>query len=264
MATHIIPAVPPDLRELEIKRTELETLEVELTQGELELATLKGELLAFERHYLRIVGIRQAELDEIEAQVLEMLSRFSPEDSEAIEQARHARGQAQESAKATGFVRDLPEEREHFEPSVDLKQCYREIAKLIHPDLAIDDQERALRTLLMAEANLAYQKGDQAHLRRILLHWKHNPQSLKGEDAGAQLARIICRITQIKERLSAIQTETEEFNVSELYQLKIQVDEAALHGTDLLATMAEHLDHQVAEFRQRLADLVSMYSESLL
>jgi hypothetical protein len=33
MATHIIPAVPSDLRELEIKRIELETLEVELTQG---------------------------------------------------------------------------------------------------------------------------------------------------------------------------------------------------------------------------------------
>jgi hypothetical protein len=83
MATHIIPAVPPDLRELECKRTELEILDVELTQWE--LATLRGELLAFERHYLRIVGSRQAELDEIEAQVWEMLSRYSPEDSEAIE-----------------------------------------------------------------------------------------------------------------------------------------------------------------------------------
>ncbi len=261
MATHIIPAESPDMRELSVKRAELDSLEVELAQSELELATLRGKLLAFERHYLRIVGVRQAELDEIEAQVWELLVKLRPEDSEAGEQAKQTRTQAQESSKTTQSMRDMPEERGLFEPSMDLKQTYREIAKLIHPDLATDEQERALRTVLMAEANLAYQNGDEAYLRNIMLRWKNDPNYHRRQDAGIQLAHIICRITQVNERMADICRELAELKTSEFHQLMLQVEEAAHSGIDLLAAMAGQLDRQVAEFKQRLADLVSMYTE---
>ena len=48
----------PEEEELEKKRSELATLEGELTQRELELTTLQSEPHALEARYLRVVGIR--------------------------------------------------------------------------------------------------------------------------------------------------------------------------------------------------------------
>jgi len=64
------------------------------------LATLQAELRSFEGTYLRAVGSRLAELDEIEAQIAEAASRNQPEDPEAQDRASQARAQAQESARA--------------------------------------------------------------------------------------------------------------------------------------------------------------------
>lgn len=50
----------PEERELENKRAQLATLEVELAQHELDLATLKAELEIFDARYMREVGILYA------------------------------------------------------------------------------------------------------------------------------------------------------------------------------------------------------------
>ena len=68
MSTDITRRKTPEESELEQKQTNLEILEEELTQRELELATIKADLQAFEGLYLRIVGIQYAELDKIIAQ----------------------------------------------------------------------------------------------------------------------------------------------------------------------------------------------------
>lgn len=60
----------PEERELAKKEAQLATHEEELAQRELELATLHAELRAFEQMYLRVVGTRYADLDEIEAKLL--------------------------------------------------------------------------------------------------------------------------------------------------------------------------------------------------
>ena len=68
----------PEERELDRKHTALAALEARLTQQELELTTLQVELRAFEAHYLRVVGRRYAELDDIEATV-EHVKRTDPD-----------------------------------------------------------------------------------------------------------------------------------------------------------------------------------------
>ena len=65
MINEIIKGQTPEEQELHRKLFELADLEEELAQRELDLATLKAELNAFEISYLRIVGVRIAELDEI-------------------------------------------------------------------------------------------------------------------------------------------------------------------------------------------------------
>ena len=138
----------PEERELAKKRFELTTLEEELAQRELALPTLQSELRAFEIRYLRIVGIHYAELDELEAQIVEAQARLSPQDTRLQEHASQARTQAQESAQTVG---DRPElgQPDTFQPSERLKKIYRDLAKRIHPDLTTDDHERARRQRLM-------------------------------------------------------------------------------------------------------------------
>ena len=72
MRTEIIKGKTPEEQELSKKLSELSELEEELAQRELDLATLQAELNIFESNYLSTVGVRLAELDEIEAQVAEI------------------------------------------------------------------------------------------------------------------------------------------------------------------------------------------------
>jgi len=236
------------------KLSELATFESELAESELELATLRAELQALERQYLRVVGVRFAELDEIEAKIAEALADQSPGDTSAHDRAASARSRAQESAQAAGTVRE-PSERERFEPSEDLKKLYRDVAKRIHPDLATDENERERRTHLMAEANKAYEEGDEERLKAILREWGSSPEAVPGDSVGARLVRTIRKIAQVEERLRAIKTEIASIKESDLYDLKTKVEEALKDGRDLLAEMAYQIEQQIKDARKRLKEI---------
>jgi hypothetical protein len=244
----------PEERELSRKRVELASLEAELAQRELDLVTLHGELRAFEARYLRTVGARYAELDDLEAQIAQVVARLTPTDPQAQERAAHAHAQAQDSARATETMYE-PAQATEFKPSETLKKLYREVAKRLHPDLATDEAEQARRTRLMAEANRAYEEGDEARLQAILREWESSPESVKGEGAGADLVRIIRKIAQVEERLKTIEAEMTRLRASDLYQLKVKVHEAGNEGRDLLAEMATQVDQQIASAQKRLAEL---------
>lgn len=256
MSTEIVRTQTPEERELAKKLAELAVLEGELAERELDLATLQAELRFFEARYLRIVGIRYAELDEIEAQIAEALARLRPHDTQNQEQAARARAQARESAEAAGSAQETREQI-RFTPSERLKKLYREVAKRIHPDLANDPKERTRRTQLMAEANRAYEEGDEARLEAILREWEGGRESVRGEGPGAELVRVIRKIARVEERLRTIQRQIAELLESDLYQLKTKVEEAANKGRDLLAEMAAQLDEQIAAARKRFADLTT-------
>lgn len=244
----------PEERELEKKSFELASLQAELAQRELDLATLHAELRAFEERYLQIVGVRYAELDEIEAQIAEAQTRLNPRDNKARGQATQARAKAQESAKATGAVQET-EQPAKFKPSENLKKLYREVAKTIHPDLAEGESDRIRREKFMAEANRAYEEGDEARLQAILNEWNSSPESVKGDGPGAELVRVIRKIAQVERRLRAIEIQIAELEKSGLYRLKERVEEAEEQRRDLLAEMAATLDEQISEARKHLDEI---------
>jgi len=254
MGKNITKIQTPEEKELEKKLSELATLESELAESELELATLRAELQALERRYLRVVGVRFAELDEIEAKIAEALADQAPGDTYTRDQAAGARARAQESAQAAGTVRE-PSEREKFKPSENLKDLYREVAKRIHPDLATDEEERKRRTQLMSEANKAYEEGDEERLRAILREWESSPEAVPGDSEGARLVRTIRKIAQVEERLRIIKTEITALKESDLYELKTKVEEAVKQGRDLFAEMAAQLDQQIEDAHRRLSEI---------
>jgi hypothetical protein len=259
MASSIARRQTPEEQELEKKKAELGALESDLAQRELELATLQAELNAFERRYLRIVGVCYAELDGIEAQIAETLARQRPKDEKNQREAAEARAKAEESARATGAAKD-EKRASDFKPSEDLKKLYREIAKRIHPDLTTDEKERVRRNEIMAEANRAYEEGDEAKLRAILEEWESSPDTVKGEGVGAELVRVIRKIHQVQKRLAEIGNLIKQLKGSELCQLKAKVEEAAKEGHDLLKEMADRLSHEITKARIRLSKVAATKS----
>ena len=245
----------PEERELSQKLEELSNLQTLLAQRELDLTTLQAELHAFERRYFRVVGVRYAELDEVEAEIADLLLRSSPQNQEMRMRASEARGRAKESAHESKIVQETAGHAEKFKPSDDLKKLYRDVAKSIHPDLATDDEDRARRQRFMAEANQAYEEGNEIRLREILREWESSPDAIKGDGVAAELIRVIRKIAQIQERLRAIEATIDDLRSSDLYRLKGEVESAEAEERNLLTEMASRLDRQIADARKRLAGL---------
>jgi DnaJ-domain-containing protein 1 len=220
MSDRLVISLSPELEELQRKAEELSALEADLVQGELDLATTHGELQNFEREYQQIIGTRYAELERIEIQIAEYMAYL--------------------------------ESNRDFKPSEDIKQVYRQVAKLIHPDLTTDPQQKIARQQLMTEANQAYEDGNIDRLREILRSWESRPEAVEGEGIGAELIRIIRKIAQCRDRLRAIQEEIAAIRETELYQLQLAVNSAKENGENLLAAMAQDIDDQIALAQQEL------------
>jgi len=240
----------PEEQELVKKRAELAPLEAMLAQRELDLLTLQAELNEFEALYLRVVGVLYTQLDEIEAQIAEAEAELDPNDSKAKERAAEARERADESAHATNAINE-PTNKGKFNPTDSLKKIYRELARIIHPDLVLDPAEKERRHSLMAEANKAYEEGNEELLASMLDEWQNSPENVKGEGVASELIRLIRRIAQAGERLRVIEDDIVTLEGSELFELRSKVHEAELEDRDLLAEMAAQIERQIADAHDR-------------
>jgi hypothetical protein len=250
----------PEERELSRKQDELAILAERLSQSELEITTIKADLQAFETRCVRFVGVKYAELDDIEAEMAEIHARLHPGDDRRREQAEEARDNARESARAAEAARGR-EKQDDFCPLEDLKKLYREAAKAMHPDLAPDEKMRLARQAMMVEVNLAYEKQDMEGLRSLLRRWENSPESVEGEGTWAELIRIIRKIALVEERLAGIEAEMAELRATDFWLMKEKVRNAERGGRDILAEMAAAVEGQIIEAKKRLGDLTRMVVE---
>lgn len=240
----------PEDQELARKLVEQAAIESELAERELRVANLRAELTAFERRYLHFIGARYAELDEYQAQLAERLARQQPGNERAQRAAREARARANDTKSVAGEKSE--KEPRAFQATPEMKRMYRDVAKRIHPDLTSDRDDRAKRQQLMAEANQAYEQGDEARLAKILNAYECSPESVHGEGPGAELIRVIRRLSQARGRLAEIEAELQQLVRSDLYELKERVSEAEKFGRDVLREMTAKVDTQIAQVRVRL------------
>jgi serine/threonine protein kinase len=245
----------PEDSELAKKRAELAPLEAILAQRELELATLQAELHDFEAQYLRIVGVRYTELDEIEARIAEAIAKLDPTDEIARARAEQARLQAEDSAEATKSV-SVEKPSGKFAPSDTLKKLRREAARLIHPDTVLDEREKQRHHDWMAKVNKAFDERDEEGLREILDQWESSPESIKGEGVGPELIRVIRKIALVEKRLKTIEKETQSVEASDLYNLRSKAVAAETDGRNLLEEMQAQVEGQIDEAQNRLEEIL--------
>jgi hypothetical protein len=250
-----LAAPTPEERELSRKLAELEEVEAALDEQERARAKLETELHVFEVHYLAAVGKRYAQLDAIEAEIAELEAERQPGNAALLVRAEEARARAQESADALDAGR-AAQDRHPFPPSASLKQLFRKVARLIHPDLAEDEAARRKREALMAAANRAYETGDEARLASLLNEWEESPEAVVGHDAAAELLRAVRQIARVQDRIESVAREIAALRESDLDRLRIRVEAAEAAGRDLLAEMAAAVEPQIEQATARLEALL--------
>jgi hypothetical protein len=107
----------------------------------------------------------------------------------------------------------------------------------------------------MTEANLAYERGDEAKLREILEEYDSNPDLVVGSDVGAELVRTIRRLSLVSTKIKKVELEISDLNNSELAKLRATVNEGNRTGKDVLGQLAEQLKRRIQERRERLYSL---------
>lgn len=263
---------------LEKKRAELAVLETQLAERELELHTLRGGMIAFEKQFDALTGERYAQLDELHAQIAEKQPPRARAEggAEAGAKGADAKSQAaggggagrsrrpfrkmqpkaieQKSAQASESV-PPGEKPADFNPAESLKRLYRDVAKTMHPDLADSDDDRAQRHAFMIRANEAYEASDQRKLQEVYHEWEQSPASVKGAGPAADLVRVIRKIAWCEERIVRIGIELQQIQTSGLFGMKMMADEAAQFERDILSEMTRRLDEEIEAARAQLSQL---------
>jgi hypothetical protein len=241
----------PEAEELARRKAQLLVLSEELVRRERDLDAYRVELHHFESRYRKTLGGRYARLDELadllDAARDEADGRQRPE-PDPEDPAERYPGQG---LPGGGQNWDWGEREPEPEPrpviGEQAKRLFRQLARIIHPDLVGDAAERERRTNLMVAANLAYEQGDVAALEKLLGDWERSPEAVTGHGALAQLERTVRRIAQIQARIDDIDEELAELEASAMGWLRRRTDKAAREGWDLLAHMVRELDRQILE-----------------
>ncbi|CAN5345897.1 hypothetical protein BH10ACI1_BH10ACI1_23610 [soil metagenome] len=243
----------PEEIELNKKKRVLERLKDRLADCEEEMTELRAELEQFEARYTMEVARFYAELDEIEAQIAEEEVKLVPDDEEIKKRAEELRKRAEESAAANN------EENwnctQNRKPTAEAKKAYHNLARIIHPDLALDAEEKAKRHNLMAKLNDAYSAGDQNRLNKLVEDFRDSPDLVRGDSIGDELVRAIRQISQIKNRLKELCEEKLVAEFSELFILQQKVQAEMNEGRNLLKQMGERTKTHIKKSERRLTNL---------
>jgi hypothetical protein len=240
----------PEEQELLRLETEQAELEEQVASAELALETSKTETTQFQHRYHETVGRLYAQLDELEAQLAKAQAERFPNDATAQAYAHAAERQAKSSAEEVGLIEAQPAPPPVI--TAELKLAYRQAAKLMHPDRATTDEERERRNKLMAQVNIAYERGDLKAIEKLINEFGQDPEAILGEDVASRLVKSIRRIAQLRRRIGEVQQAIETMQQTELFQLKQTTEHAEAKGGDPLGDLAKQLIKQISERKTQL------------
>ena len=261
----------------------------ELTQLENEVLTLRDQLARLEQEYVDL----RMELDEFE---LLYTARVGPIEAQLAEAQLHIdeyklrielvqwRGKSlspiQLEAEVENRLRDQRERAEAIQANadvarsfvppppidaasnLDLKQIYRELAKRTHPDLAIDEPDRAIRSQQMVDINALYARRDLEGLRKML-RLMEAVQRSRSETPEQRLARLKDEQQRLAMAIRHKKAEIAEINRDPLMALKLDVALGRSRGRDVLAETAQQMQIRLIEAENELRGLIAKFMETI-
>lgn len=240
-------------------RAQINQIEQEIAVAELELAQLNGELAEFEAEFDRRVGPALQQLTELEAEVSHYLQRIKQMRAEKRFGEGYQPVEDQFDAKWNRSRQPSPSVPPPAPPpltAVRLKKVYRELARRYHPDLAIDEADRAARTAVMTAVIEAYQAQDLAALLAIAHPTEANKATaVVPPPAVVAALGLEQQLKQAQDRLRHLQTRLQNFHHQPLVELSLESRLAARDGRDLLAEMVQNIVQKVAR-KQAERDLL--------
>jgi len=135
----------------------------------------------------------------------------------------------------------------------DITTAYREAMKVIHPDLAVDDEERRYRTDMAKKINEAYARGYIDLINNILEDFK---LSIRTDDILAQ--RLLLLIRQefaLKRRIEERRQELEMLRSSEISALHVEFANNFETEEESFAALADTILNTIASNARRAAIL---------
>ena len=240
----------PEEQELNRLESEQAELEEQVTSAELTLETSKTETAQFQHRYHQTVGRLYAQLDELDAQIARVQAGLSPDDAAVQAYAQAAEQQAKSSAEEAGLIEAQPAPPPVITP--ELKLAFRQAAKLMHPDRATTEPERLRRTELMAQVNLAYERGDQKAIEKLIKEYGQDPEAITGGDVASRIVKAIRRIAQLRRRMGEVQQQMDAMQQTEIFELKQTIEETEAMGGDPLGDLAKQLMQELSERKIQL------------
>lgn len=235
----------------------LEELRPQLIDAEAQLAERLAAISAFEFQLRARLESLSRRLDSIQSEIDELRRalrhyRDSLLDWDDAQPRRESQEQwrFEETVGASGTFRyrarvEAPRPAPEGQRLAALKQLYRRLARRFHPDLALDEVDRAYRTDLMMAINAAYAAGNLEELERLAEEpdsISRAPQSL--EELAVDLQR---EIERCRRRLIEIATELATLEEHDSARLLRRAERAAAEGRDLLAELAADLRRRITE-----------------
>lgn len=239
-------------------QAELDMLRPQLIDAESQLAEVLSELNAFAflvRSKLDRLSQRLAHLEADTAELRQQLRarQYGWETNTDFDEREAARGWefAGDDAEEPGDFRYRRQPADQKPPSLsaddqaELRHLYRQLARRFHPDLALDEDDRARRTEIMMAINSAHTTGNLERMRKLALEPDTSPHTMTND---AELAESLAReVAHCRRRLAEIVAELAALDGRTSSRLLARSKRAAAEGRDLLEELAADLRQRISE-----------------
>lgn len=192
----------------------------------------------FESRYKPAVGARYGELERLR----EKIERAW----DAVQSARRGEPIPDEAPPSDEAV------SEAFQPDDELRKLFRTLARRVHPDLAVDTEDRERRHEFMAEATLAYRANDVRRLQWLFEHWQSDSNSAGVADPHSFLARTNRQIAWVRYRSREMHAALGELHASSLAEIKRESEAARSVGRNLILDLRRRVSEELAEAHRDL------------
>ena len=232
-------------------RAALEQAQADLIEAEAQLADAMAEVNAFEFEFEAKVGYLADQLEALEAEVRRYNDRIQLARSKQIFGIGYvpADEQYRRAWKAPPTAPKRPPQPVSPATEEQIKRLYRQLARRFHPDLAVDDADRAWRTQKMAAINDAYAARSLTELQAIAQEPERFIQ-IGGARPGQTLEQMVqalqAELARCQRRLREIEGELRSLHLRPSVQLSLEAKLAHRQGRDLLGEIAAQFERKIA------------------